>query len=104
VTDRETFGRKETPVLLHGEHMLNILLHPIQLLILEALARLGVPVSATIMEKISDGQIAKANCSYLLNCLADLGSLEIIETKQRRGALEKFFHLKPSKAEGHHGG
>lgn len=75
------------------------LLHPTQLLILEALARLGEPVSATVMERISDGQIPLVNWAYHLSRLEELGILELVESKPRRGVAEKFFGLRLEKAE-----
>lgn len=75
------------------------LLHPTQLLILEALARLEMPVSATIMERISDGQIPLANYAYHLIRLERLGLLELVDTQPRRGVQEKFFALRLLKSE-----
>lgn len=76
-----------------------LLLHPTQILILEALARLGFPVSATAMERLSDGQIPLANYAYHLSRLAELGLVELVDTEQRRGALEKFYDLRLSESE-----
>lgn len=76
-----------------------LLLHPTQILILEALAHLGFPISATAMERISDGQIPLANYAYHLSRLATLGLVELVDTEQRRGALEKFYDLRPREGE-----
>lgn len=76
------------------------LLHPTQLLILEALEHLECPVSATAMEQISDGQIALGNWAYHVNRLAKLGLLEPAGTEQRRGATEKFFVLRVNGSKG----
>lgn len=69
------------------------LLHPTQLLILETLTRLDRPVSASIMEQISGGQVKLASWDYHCKRLATLGLLKPVGTKQRRGATEHFFAL-----------
>jgi hypothetical protein len=87
VTDQGTYER-------FWEEAIVELLHPTQLLILEALAHLDCPVSATIMERISGGQIRLANWDYHCRRLATLGLLEPAGHKQRRGATENFFVLR----------
>ena len=87
MTDQQTYER-------FWEEAVILLLHPTQLLILEALARLGLPVSASIMEQVSDGQIRLANFDYHLKRLETLGLLEVVDRKQRRGTAEKFFDLR----------
>jgi DNA-binding transcriptional ArsR family regulator len=95
----EQFWEEAMTLLFQPAQLLSVFLHPTQLLILEALARLEVPVSATVMEKISDEQITKGQYSYHLARLAELNLLEMVETKQRRGAREKFFDLRLVKTE-----
>lgn len=70
------------------------LLHPTQLLILETLTYLDCPISASIMERLCDGQIKLANWDYHCKRLATLGLLEPAGWKQRRGATENFFVLR----------
>lgn len=70
------------------------LLHPTQLLILEAMAHLEFPISATAMERICDGQIPRANNTYHLTRLESLGLIELVGTEQRHGVQEKFFYLR----------
>ena len=90
----ETVARHFRP-----EQILTGFLHPNQLLILEALARLGMPVSAGIMEEICDGEIDKKLFSYHLRRLKGKGILEVTETKKRRGTLEKFFDVRSVEGE-----
>lgn len=86
MTDQETYER-------YWEQAVVQLLHPTQLLILEALAHLDVPVSASIMEKICDGQIKLSSWDYHCKRLATLGLLDQVSQKQRRGATEWFYSL-----------
>lgn len=74
------------------------LLHPTQLLVLEALARIGQPLSPTLLERVYDETISLGVFDYHCKRLAVLGMLEIVERKQRRGALEKLYDV--SKLEG----
>lgn len=70
------------------------LLHPTQVLILEALAHLDCPVSATIMVGISDGAIRLGAWSYHLKRLVELGFLEETGSAAVRGATERFYGLR----------
>ena len=69
------------------------LLHPTQLLIIEALARLDHPISPTIMARISDGQVRLNNYDYHCKRLVKLGLLESAGQEPRRGAWEHFYAL-----------
>lgn len=69
-------------------------LHSTQSLALEVLARLGFPISATALHRMTEGQIPLVNCSYHLNCLERDGLLEMVETQPRRGTIEKFYALR----------
>ena len=95
----ERFWEEVAILLFEPTKILDLFLHPTQILILEALARLGMPVSATIMERVCDGQIPVANYAYHLGRLERLGLLELVDTKPRRGAVEKFFDLRLARAE-----
>lgn len=86
MTDQETYER-------FWEAAVVRLLHPTQLLIVEALGHLDGPVSASIMEKISDGQIKLASWDYHCKWLTTLGLLDQVGKKQRRGATEWFYSL-----------
>lgn len=92
MTDRETYER-------FWEEAVILLLHPTQLLIIEALARLEFPVSASVMVHISDGTIPLANFDYHLKRLETLELVEVVERQPRRGVSEKFFDLRLVKAE-----
>lgn len=70
------------------------MMHPVQLLVLETLSRIEMPVSAKVMEQVTDGQIPLANCSYHITRLASLGLLELVDTQPRRGVSEKFYDLR----------
>lgn len=93
MTDQETYER-------FWERAIVELLHPTQLLIVEALTNLDCPVSASIMERICDGQIRLANWDYHCKRLTTLGLLEPAGHKRRRGATEHFFVLRVNGSKG----
>ncbi len=92
MTDREAYER-------FWEEAAIALLHPTQLLVLETLLRVGMPVSASVMVHVSDGTISLANFDYHLKRLETLGLLEVVERQPRRGVSEKYFDLRLVKAE-----
>lgn len=69
------------------------LLHPTQVVIVEAIARIGRPLSPTLLEQISDEAVRLGLFDYHCKRLDKLDLLEVVERKQRRGAWEKFYGL-----------
>lgn len=67
------------------------LLHPTQLLIVEAISRIEEPISASVMMRISDGQIKLASYDYHCKRLLKLGLLKPAGEAKRRGVYEKFY-------------
>jgi DNA-binding transcriptional ArsR family regulator len=84
----------------HGridQELVKALAHPIRVSILEALqGRLASPSELSQELGQSLGVI-----SYHANTLVECGCLELVHTKQRRGALEHFFGLTPRSFIGH---
>jgi hypothetical protein len=76
------------------------LLHPTQVVIVEALDQIGRPLSPTLLAKIADERISLGVFDYHCKRLAKLDLLEVVGKKQRRGAWEKFYNLpKPGGSE-----
>jgi hypothetical protein len=92
VTDRETYDQ-------FWEESVTSHLHPTQILILEAVARLGLPVSASIMVHLSSGTIPLANCSYHLRQLETREILMVADAGNQKRNSEKFFCLRHAGAE-----
>lgn len=67
------------------------LLHPTQLLIIEAISRIEEPISASVMVRISDGQIELASYDYHCKRLVELGLLKPAGKAKRRGTYERFY-------------
>jgi DNA-binding transcriptional ArsR family regulator len=79
------------------QDLVRALSHPIRVSILEALqGRLASPSELSQELNQSLGVV-----SYHANTLVECGCLELVHTKQRRGALEHFFGLTPRSFIGH---
>lgn len=79
------------------QELVKALSHPIRVSILEALqGRLASPSELSEELDQSLGVV-----SYHANTLVECGCLELVHTKQRRGALEHFFGLTPRSFIGH---
>ena len=69
------------------------LLHPTQLLIIEAIWWIEEPVSATLLQGVYEGRIGLSLLSYHCKRLEGLGVLEKVGEVPVRGVSEKLFDL-----------
>lgn len=70
------------------------LLHPLSVTIIEALAWVDEPLSATQIAKILDEEYGGSNLSYHLRRLRDRGVIVVARREKVRGALQVFYRLK----------
>ena len=75
------------------EALLGRLLHPTQLVVIEAMLWIDRPVSPAQLVRIFDGGVHLSSVAYHVSRLTDLEVLEQTETRQVRGAVEHFFRL-----------
>jgi hypothetical protein len=69
------------------------LLHPTQLLIMEAFLRIEEPLSATLLQEVYEDQVGLSLLSYHCRRLEKLGVLEQVGAIPVRGVSEKLFDL-----------
>jgi hypothetical protein len=69
------------------------LLHPTQLLIIEAIWRIEEPLSATLLQGVYGNQISLGLLSYHCRRLEALEVLEKVDKIPVRGVSEKFYDL-----------
>lgn len=69
------------------------LIHPTKVKVIEAMLWIGRPLSAADLEKVFDGDPGLGVISYHLKRLARPGILELVGTRQVRGAVESFYWL-----------
>lgn len=67
------------------------LLHPTQLIIIEALTQVDQPLSPTLLVRVIDGAITLNLIDYHCKRLVELGILERKSRRQVRGAWESLY-------------
>jgi hypothetical protein len=72
-------------------------IHPLKVAIIEALAWIEEPLSATDFRKLFSQRFSTAVISYHLVKLAEADALELTRKRQVRGATEKFYFFPPAK-------
>ncbi|MFL5873125.1 MAG: hypothetical protein ACJ75T_06595 [Solirubrobacterales bacterium] len=68
-----------------------LLMHPTQLLIIEALWHVSQPLSPKLLEAISNGETELNNFAYHCRRLTKLGILEPVREDPVRGVTEHFY-------------
>jgi DNA-binding transcriptional ArsR family regulator len=75
------------------ETLVPLLVHPVKVEIIEALSWIGLPLSATDLDRILGGQIGVSLLSYHLRKLAEVGAIERVRQEPVRGAVQSFYAL-----------
>ncbi len=81
------------PETFHWETLVPLLVHPVKVEIIEAMAWIGLPLSATDLDRVLCGKVGVSLLSYHLRKLAKVGALERARQEQVRGALQTFYAL-----------
>jgi len=69
------------------------LVHPVKVEIIEAMSWIGLPLSATDLDRILRGRVGVSLLSYHLRKLAEVGALERVRREAVRGAVQTFYAL-----------
>ena len=75
------------------EALVPLLVHPVKVEIIEAMAWIRLPLSATDLDRVLRGQIGVSLLSYHLRKLAEVGALKRVRREQVRGAIQTFYGL-----------
>lgn len=75
------------------------IVHPVKVLIIEAMEWVAVPLSPRDLDRIFDEQFGVSLISYHMNTLAEIGAVEIVRQRPVRGAIETFYALSPIAAQ-----
>lgn len=70
-----------------------LLVHPVKVEIIEALSWVGLPLSATDLDRLLHGQIGVSLLSYHLRKLVEVGAIERVRQEPVRGAVQSFYAL-----------
>lgn len=75
------------------ETLVPLLVHPAKVTIIEALAWIEEPLSATDLDRLLQGHVGVSLLSYHLRKLAELGAIERVRQETVRGAVQTFYAL-----------
>lgn len=73
------------------ELLVPLLIHPCKVAILEALAWIGRPLSASDLVKVTDHSRTVSFVTYHLKSLEKAQCIELVDSRRVRGATEKFY-------------
>jgi hypothetical protein len=75
------------------ETLVPLLVHPAKVAIIEAMAWIELPLSATDLDRLLQGHAGISLLSYHLRKLAELGVIERVRQENVRGAVQTFYAL-----------
>jgi DNA-binding transcriptional ArsR family regulator len=90
-----TAAPPQPPRAFNWEALVPLLVHPVKVEIIEALSWIGVPLSATDLDRLLGGRIGVSLLSYHLRKLAEVGAIERVRQEPVRGAVQSFYALPP---------
>jgi len=91
-----TAAPPQPPRAFNWEALVPLLVHPVKVEIIEALSWIGLPLSATDLDRILRGQIGVSLLSYHLRKLTEVGAIERVRQEPVRGAVQSFYALAPT--------
>jgi hypothetical protein len=73
--------------------LIPITVHPVKVLIIEAMQWIAVPLSPKELDRIFDEEYGVSLVSYHMRTLADIGVVEKVRQRAVRGAVQNFYTL-----------
>jgi hypothetical protein len=92
---RREEGEGNEPLPFAWETLVPRVVHPMKVAIVEAIAHVNQPLSASDLKKIFDEEFDLSLISYHVVQLAKLGAIVKVRERQVRGALEKSYFFSP---------
>jgi hypothetical protein len=75
------------------EMLIPHLIHPVKVVIIEAMEWIEVPLSAKELDRVFDEEFGLPLVAYHVRTLADVGAIEKAGQRSVRGALQTFYVL-----------
>ncbi len=72
------------------------MVHPLKVAIVEALLWIGVPISASELTEVFEGEFSLSLIAYHVKKLAEAGVLAQVQQRQVRGATQRFYFFSTS--------
>lgn len=83
----------QLPSSFNWETLVPLLVHPAKVAIIEAMAWIEQPLSATDLDRLLQDHVGVSLLSYHLRKLAELGVIERVRQETVRGAIQTFYAL-----------
>ena len=93
----EPSAQLSPPAQFDWEGLVSLLIHPVKVEIIEAMAWIGQPLSATDLDRILRCRVGVSLLSYHLRKLAELGAIDRVRQETVRGAVQTFYGLPQAK-------
>jgi hypothetical protein len=71
--------------------LVSLLVHPVQVAIIEAMSWIGTPLSASELDKVLDERFGVSHVSYHMRALVKAEVIGAVDHEQVRGALKTFY-------------
>jgi hypothetical protein len=81
------------PLPFSWEELVPLLIHPLRVAIIEALRRIGEPLSTADLEEILDGDYALSVIAYHLGTLVKVDAIEVIDRPGTGASARRLFRL-----------
>lgn len=81
------------PLPFSWEELVPLLIHPLRVVIIEALRRIGEPLSTADFREICDEEYALSVISYHLVTLAKVGAVVVVGQRQTGATSERLYFL-----------
>jgi hypothetical protein len=75
------------------ESLVPLLVHPAKVAIIEAMSWIDLPLSATDLDRVLQGEAGVSLLSYHLRKLAEIGAIDRVRQETVRGAVQTFYAL-----------
>jgi DNA-binding transcriptional ArsR family regulator len=81
------------PLPFSWEELVPLLIHPLRVAIIEALRRVGKPLSTADLNEVFDDDYALSVIAYHLGTLVEVDAIEVISRPEAAGSAKRLYRL-----------